>query len=105
MQSRPATLGSAWSVITTNEGDETECHLVFTDAVLHDKTPKIFVVFTDAEGTEVALKTAQSWAGPLGFQIDLIVLQIVPYPLPVSDPTIPAAFTLDKLRAFTAAMQ
>ena len=57
-------------------------------------SPRIFVVFTDRPGTAAALKAASAWANRLDFQIDLIIPQIVPYPLPASSPTVATEFTL-----------
>jgi len=74
------------------------CRLIFSDSVLQEASPKLFVVFTDAGGASAALKSAAAWADRLNFGIELIVPQIVPYPLPASQPTVAIEFTLGEIR-------
>jgi hypothetical protein len=65
----------------------------------------IGVVFTDFEGTRTALKAAATLSTGLEADIDLIVPQIVPFPLPLARPTVPPAFTLQRLRELAAAAE
>jgi len=94
-------LGSALRLVTGRA--DGGCRLVFTDAVLHDTIPKIFVVFTDARGASAALRSAAAWASRLNFGIDLIVPQVVPYPLPAARPAVSIEFTLGEIRRVTMA--
>jgi len=57
----------------------------------------INVVFTDFEDTQAALKAAAALAAGLRAGIDLIVPQIVPFPLQLARPAVPPAFTLRRL--------
>src|SRR5689334_5401970 len=51
------------------------------------------VIFTDLRNTAAALTTARSMARGLSARITLMVAQVVPYPLPLADPPVPAEFT------------
>ncbi len=51
------------------------------------------VIFTDLHNTVAALNTARGMAHGLGARITLMVAQVVPYPLPLADPPVPAEFT------------
>jgi hypothetical protein len=51
------------------------------------------VIFTDLPKTAAALAAARSMARGLGARITLMVAQVVPYPLPLAEPDIPAEFT------------
>ncbi len=57
----------------------------------------IDVVFTDFEDTRAALKAAADLTIGLEADIDLIVPQIVPFPLPLAHPTVSPGFTLRRL--------
>jgi len=83
------------SGLSTGEGG---CRLVFTDAVLQNPIPKIYVVFTNIHDASQALKSAAVWADRLNFGIDLIVPWVVPYPLPPSNPTASIEFILNQIR-------
>jgi hypothetical protein len=63
-----------------------------------DPTLDISVVFTTVEPTLAALRAAGNLAAGLGGRISLIVLQIVPYPLPLASPAVPVAFNERHLR-------
>jgi hypothetical protein len=63
----------------------------------------IGVVFTDFEGTKAALKVAANLTAGLAADIDLIVPQVVPFPLSLANPAIPPGFTLRQLRQLAAA--
>ena len=51
------------------------------------------VIFTDLPRTAAALAAARSMARGLGARITVLVAQVVPYPLPLSDPDVPVQFT------------
>ena len=51
------------------------------------------VIFTDLPKTAAALAAARSLARGLGVRITLMVAQVVPYPLPLAAPDVPAEFT------------
>jgi len=57
----------------------------------------IDVVFTDFEGTRAALKAAAELTSGLRTGIDLIVPQVVPFPLQLVRPAVPPGFTLRRL--------
>ncbi len=63
----------------------------------------IGVVFTDFENTRVALKAAASLSTGLEADIDLVVPQIVPFPLPLARPAVPPEFILQRLRGLVVA--
>ena len=65
-----------------------------TDAMLH-----VIVVFTSIDATIAALKRAGILARGLGGHITLLAPQIVPYPLPLTDPPVPLDFNEGRLRA------
>jgi hypothetical protein len=51
------------------------------------------VIFTDLPQTAAALAAARTMARGLGARITLMVARVVPYPLPLSAPDVPAEFT------------
>jgi hypothetical protein len=57
----------------------------------------VAVVFTNFEDTKQALQAAANLASGLQAAIVLIVPEIVPYPLPLVRPAVPAGFTLRRL--------
>jgi hypothetical protein len=59
---------------------------------------RISVVFTDFKGTTAALRQAARMSAGLDASIDVIVIQVVPFPLPLVKPPVPVAFTVKKLR-------
>jgi hypothetical protein len=48
----------------------------------------ITVVFTSVRGTSAALRSAAALVMTLGARINLVVLQVVPYPLPLTSPPV-----------------
>jgi hypothetical protein len=58
-----------------------------------DQKLELRVIFTDLPKTAAALATARGMARGLGARITLMVAQVVPYPLPLAAPDVPAAFT------------
>jgi hypothetical protein len=63
----------------------------------------IGVVFTDFEGTKAALTVAANLTAGLDAHIDLIVPQVVPFPLSLANPAVPPGFTLRRLCGLAAA--
>src|ERR1700733_7525772 len=63
---------------------------------------KIAVLFTSVESTLAALKEAGDLANHLGAQITLVVPQIVPYPLPLEGPPVPAEFSERRFRVIAS---
>ncbi len=59
----------------------------------------ITVVFTSARGTSAALKSAAALADTLSASISLVVLQVVPYPLPLASPPVLLDFSESQVRA------
>ena len=99
MDAEPEVLGAA---LVEEDALESGCRLVFTEALLHEPSPKVFVIFTDFDSTVAALKSAAAWADHLSFGIHLVVPQVVPYPLSAARPIVPVAFTLDQVRRAAA---
>ena len=62
-----------------------------------DRSLRIAVVFTDFEETKAALRTAAELSAGLQAAMDIIVAQVVPYPLSLAEPPVPASFTLDRI--------
>jgi hypothetical protein len=58
----------------------------------------IFVLFTSVNLTQKAIQKAREIAGPLGAQIAVIVLQVVPYPLPLDEPPAPFEFIVRRFK-------
>jgi hypothetical protein len=58
----------------------------------------INVVFTSVDATLMALKEAATLANQLAAHITLVVLQIVPYPLPLTSPAVSADWNERRLR-------
>src|SRR5262245_35056391 len=77
---------------------DSKSRLFFTSAVLYRPFSEVFVVFTDTDGTAAALKAACAWADRLKFQIDLIVPQVVPFPLAPTHPAVPIGFISREIR-------
>jgi hypothetical protein len=57
----------------------------------------ITVVFTNFDDTKQALQAAANLASGLRADIDLVVPEVVPYPLPLVRPAVPPGFTLRRL--------
>jgi hypothetical protein len=58
----------------------------------------ISVLFTSVEATIAALSKAGSLADHLGVRIALLVMQFVPYPLPLDDPPVSIGWNESRLR-------
>jgi hypothetical protein len=54
---------------------------------------ELHVVFTDLASTLAALASASELARDLNARITIVAAQVVPYPLPLTDPPVPVAFT------------
>jgi len=63
-----------------------------------DKPLEVIVLHTTTKATLQALRTAARLAEGLAAHIRLLVLEIVPYPLPVSAPPVPVEFTHRRFR-------
>jgi hypothetical protein len=60
------------------------------------------VVFTSADATIAALHRASALASRLSARIILVVTQIVPFPLPLETPPVPADFNESRLRGIAS---
>jgi len=60
---------------------------------------EVNVLFTSTQATMAATKVAGDLAENLGARIRIIVPQVVPFPLPLSDPPIKPEFTGSRIRA------
>jgi len=49
----------------TPDRERSGCRLIFIEALLDHTNPKIFVVFTGMQSTEVVLRSAARWANRL----------------------------------------
>lgn len=63
----------------------------------HDRCFRIAVIWTDSVETETALRAATELSVGLHATIDVIVAQVVPYPLSLAEPPVPPSFTLGRL--------
>lgn len=54
---------------------------------------EVVVLHTTMRGTLTSLRTAAALAAGLAAHIRLLVLEVVPYPLPVESPRVPLSFT------------
>jgi hypothetical protein len=64
--------------------------------------PELNVLYTTRQATEAALEAAAELAAPMGAEIRLLALQVIPYPLPIGSPTVPVAFTARWLESLAA---
>jgi hypothetical protein len=55
------------------------------------------VVYTTAAGTRIALRAAKRHAKDLGFRIRVLVLQVVPYPLQIDEPTVVSRTAIERI--------
>lgn len=53
---------------------------------------RIYVIFTDAARTKTALQAAARLARGLDLPLELLTAQVVPYPLPLSEPPVSVEF-------------
>lgn len=60
------------------------------------------VIFTDLPKTAAALATARTLARDLGARITLMAAQVVPYPLPLTEPDVPVEFTERAMESLAA---
>jgi hypothetical protein len=63
-----------------------------------DKPLEVIVLHTTTKATLQALRTAARLAEGLAARIRLLVLEIVPYPLPLNAPQVPVEFTQRRFR-------
>jgi len=61
-------------------------------------TMEVVVLHTTVAETLKALKTAAHLAQDLSARIRLLVLEVVPYPLPLDQPNVPLSFTTRRFR-------
>jgi hypothetical protein len=62
----------------------------------------VFVIFTSIDRTLKALEKACEVAKPLQTRIEILVVQTVPYLLPLDDPSVPLEFIVKRLEEATA---
>ena len=74
----------------------------FSAAQRSDSRIEISVVFTSVASTIAALKHAAALADELGARINLLIPQIVPYPLPLTSPPVLIAFNERRFRLIAA---
>jgi hypothetical protein len=60
---------------------------------------EVFVLFTTAQETIFALRNAADLARQLNARIEVIVPEVVPYPLPVDRPPVAPVFLMNRYRA------
>ena len=70
--------------------------------VSRQATMEIVVLHTTVAETLEALKTAARLATGLSARIRLLVLEVVPYPLPLDRPNVPLPFTKRRFRTLAA---
>ena len=58
---------------------------------------EVNVVYTTAQNTRVALEAATVFSGDLKIDIRVLFLQIVPYPLPIDEPTITTSAIVNRI--------
>ncbi len=63
---------------------------------------QIFVIYTSEEGSRAALQTAAALASELDAHIELIVPQVVPFPSPLTTPTVVVEWNEDRLQQIAA---
>jgi hypothetical protein len=76
------------------------CRIQLFNPEAHGETGRlrIHVLFTNLGDTRTALRTAIGMASELESEINLIVTQIVPFPLPLDHPPVPLDFASDQVR-------
>ncbi len=62
----------------------------------------IHIIFTNADGTRHALSATEQLGYGLDVCVNLLVAQVVPYPLPLDEPDISSAFTRQHLLKLVA---
>jgi hypothetical protein len=63
---------------------------------------KVYVPYTTSDLTSVALKDAAAFKQSLGFQLSLIAVQVVPFPLPLDRPLISMSFFEQELEVLAS---
>jgi hypothetical protein len=66
------------------------------DTLFDDARLEVLVLFTTAPETVLALRKAAGLASQLNARIELIVPEIVPYPLPIEHPPVAPSFLIDR---------
>jgi hypothetical protein len=67
-------------------------------AVSHGSRLEVFVLFTTVQETLLALRKAASLASHLNARIEILVPEIVPYPLPIDRPSVAPSFLAHRYR-------
>ena len=67
-----------------------------------DRSLEVVVLYTTTEATLRSLKTAAELAAGLAAYIRLLVLEVVPYPLPLDEPQASVNFTQRRFRTVAA---
>jgi len=67
-----------------------------------DRRLNVAVVFTSVESTLAALQEAGTLANSLGARIQLVVPQVVPYPLPLDSPPVLVEFNENRFRVMAS---
>jgi hypothetical protein len=70
-----------------------------------DRKLDIKVIYTGIKGTAAALDAAISMARGLGARITILAAQVVPYPLPLTNPPVPIEFTERVLGSMTSELE
>ncbi len=65
----------------------------------------LHVIFTNPAGTRCALSATEKFGEGLDICVNLVVAQVVPYPLPLDEPDISRAFTTRHLLQLVAAAE
>jgi len=77
----------------------TNRHRVVAEHETHGGVPlEVIVLHTTTNATLQALRTAARLAEGLAARIRLLVIETVPYPLPVNNPQVPVEFTKRRFR-------
>jgi hypothetical protein len=63
---------------------------------------EISVIFTSFDSTQVALRRAETLARRLDAGVTLVVIQVVPYPLPLDKPPVPLGFIIRRFEAIVS---
>ncbi len=88
-----------------NSGDTHGIELTSVPEEVSGATPeslKIAVLFTTMGGTRAALRAAAELSRNLSAVIELVVVQGVPYPLPLTSPPVPLGFLERRLRTLAS---
>jgi hypothetical protein len=69
-----------------------------TEVLTAAMQPTVYVLATDVKGTRAALETAVPLARGSRARLEVLVPQVVPYPLPIDEPAEPAPFAVERYR-------